>query len=435
MRRGLVGLVAMSALLLALGLVAPRPATAAPTCPGHSSDALDITGLSASTHPVVLIHGWTGRPLTDTKPLLEAKLGSDWRIFQFDYHAFSNQWAAVPQISACLATFVAKLSEAQRKKSGDDKVYLVGHSMGGLAARFAANPQWGEPVADLVGGVVTLDTPHGGSPWGNTPDGLIKEVLAGFPNPWAAGQMDASRCLALHQGAKGMPPGCDVPPYLAKRIPITQVAGVLTVNRTLFGHHLYDISMGGDTVVPLDSEAGYISSGIEGKSATVGGSIHTELVPCTITSDRALGFAATLGSGLLNPRLGRALARLDSDNAAMDALSAGKPDPALLQFLALADAVGDCAHANITHNDMAIAAAAAALKADAAATLGAGACKRPPTRSAVQADGNRPWLKADPITPYFYDAFDVMGCQGDYALVQASHTAGSFFGVLRHECG
>lgn len=377
----MVGLVVASALMLVLGLVAPGPAVAAASCSGQSSKTSTVKGLTAGKHPAVLVHGWTGQPLTDTQRLLEVKLGGDWQMFQFEYHSSSNLWAAVPQIAACLATYIADLSQAHQKVGGDGKVYLVGHSMGGLAARFAADPKWGgnpvtdennkkRAITDLIGGVVTLDTPHGGSPWGNTPYGLIKEALAGFPNPWSAGQLGASRCLALHQGAKGMPLGCDVPPYLAKAIPITQVAGVLTVDRTLFGFHLYDISMGGDTIVPLDSGAGYIGSGIEGKSATVGSSIHMELVPCTIASDRAFGFAATLGAGLLNARLGRALARLDSDNAAMDALSAGKPDPALLQFLALADRVGDCAHTNITHNDRAIAAAATALKADADALQG-----------------------------------------------------------------
>ena len=369
MRSHRVGLSALSALFLSLGLVSPLPASAVGSCEkGQSPDSSRISGLSANTHPVVLVHGWTGKPLTDTKPLLEAKLGPGWRMFQFNYCNSSNLWAAVPQIAGRLATYIADLSAA----GGDGKVFLVGHSMGGLAARFAADPHWGgQPVSDLIGGIVTLDAPHGGSPWGNTPYGLIKEALTGFPNPFAAGPVDASRCLALHQGATGMPPGCDVPPYLAKQIPITQVAGVLTVDRTLFGFHLYDISMGGDTVVPLDSEAGYIGSGKQGKSALSGSHIHVAQVPCTITSDRALGSAATLASGLLNARLGQVLARLDSDNAAMDALGAGKPDPALLEFLALADAVGECAHSNITHNQTAMTAVAAALKADARLTLAA----------------------------------------------------------------
>jgi alpha-tubulin suppressor-like RCC1 family protein/pimeloyl-ACP methyl ester carboxylesterase len=365
-RRRAVAAAVVSSLMLALSLVAPEASTAATRCPAQSSATTVLSGLNASMHPVILVHGWTGKPLTDTQRLLQAKLGDGWAMFQFDYHAFSNQWADVPQIAACLATYIADLSAAHTAAGGDGKVYLVGHSMGGLAARFAASPRWGgRPVAGLIGGVVTLDTPHGGSPWGNTPDALIFEALKGFPNPFAAGAVDASRCLALHQGATGMPPGCDVPPYLAKSIPITQIAGVLTVDRTLFGYHLYDISMGGDTVVPLDSEAGYIGSGVQGKNATVGSHIHFESVPCTITSDRVFGFAATLGAGLFNPRLGLALARLDSDNAAMDALGTGKPDIALLQFLALAYAVGDCAHSNITHNDEAITAVEAALKADA----------------------------------------------------------------------
>ncbi len=379
MRRRLGALVAAAALVLILALVPQPPAGAAgaPVCAGQDAGTSRVKGLKAGSHPVVLVHGWTGKPLTDTEEALKKPLGDGWKIFQFGYHDYSNQWAAVPPIAACLAAYVADLSAAHRAVHGDGMVYLVGHSMGGLAARFAADPAWGgtpvidkfgqhHSIADLVGGVVTLDTPHGGSPWGNTQYGRAMEAWGRF-NPWAAGQHDASRCLALHQGAVGMLAGCAVPPYLANKIPITQVAGVLTVDRTLFGHHLYDISMGGDTIVPLDSEAGYIGSGAQGKSATLGGRIHIESVACTVTSDRLFGFAATLGATVVSPRLGMALARLDSDSAAMDALGTGSADPALLQFLAVAGLVGDCAHGNITHNESAIAVTAAALKADAKA--------------------------------------------------------------------
>lgn len=377
MRRALGVLAAAAALVLILALApqARAGAAGAPVCSGQAAGTSTVKGLSAGVHPVVLVHGWTGDPLTDTAALLGPKLGGAWQIFQFGYHDYSNQWAAVPPIAACLAAYVADLSAAHRAVHGDGMVYLVGHSMGGLAARFAADPAWGgtpvvdtlgrrHSIADLVGGVVTLDTPHGGSPWGNTGYGRALEAKKFF-NPWAAGKQDASRCLALHQGAVGMLDGCDVPPYLAPTIPITQVAGVLTVNRTLFGHHLYDISMGGDTIVPLDSEAGYIGSGVQGKKATLGAHIHLESVACTVTSDQLLGLAASLAAAVENPALGLALARLASDSAAMDALSSGRADLALLQFLAVADKFGDCAHSNITHNESAIAVTATALKADA----------------------------------------------------------------------
>ena len=65
------------------------------------------------------------------------------------------------------------------------------------------------------------------------------------------------------------------------------------------------------------------------------------------------------------------------------------------------------------------------------------ACQNPPTRSAAWPDGSRPWLRPDPVTSYFYDAFEVMGCRGSYALIQASHTSGSTFGywVLTAQAG
>lgn len=244
-------------------------------------------------------------------------------------------------------------------------MFLVGHSTGGLAVRFAASPAWGgQPVAPLIGGVVTLDTPHGGTPWGDTPGGLLKEAFStGLPNPVA----DASRCLAVHHAGSGMKDGCDPPPYLPTTIPLTQVAGSLTVRRTLFGIHLYDVSMGGDTIVPLDSEAGYLGSAAGGRNATAGMKVKTRQVECSIASDRVLAYAATLKAAVDNAALALAIARLDNDAAAMEAIGNQAADPALLQFIVLANFTGGCAHANVTHDADAIAATAAALRADAAA--------------------------------------------------------------------
>jgi triacylglycerol lipase len=47
--------------------------------------------------------------------------------------------------------------------AANDKVHIVGHSMGGLDARFAVSPANDENVADRVASVTTIGTPHRGS--------------------------------------------------------------------------------------------------------------------------------------------------------------------------------------------------------------------------------------------------------------------------------
>jgi pimeloyl-ACP methyl ester carboxylesterase len=368
-----VVLALLSAMCSLAALPAPAVATPARTCPEPSVAKPDISKLRPGTRPVVLVHGWTGSPLSVTAERLDQALNPTpgngrWQMYQFDYHIWGKQWAAVPQISTCLADYIATLSAVHSKAGGDGKVYVVGHSMGGLAARFAVSPQWGgKSVASLIGGVVTLDTPHSGTPWGNTPAGLLKEAFsfsAGIPNPFA----DASRCLAVHHAGSDMQKGCDPPPYLSKQIPLTQIAGSLTVRRSLFGIHLYDITMGGDTIVPLDSEAGYLGSAAGGRGVTLGMKVRTRRIDCAMALDRVFGYAVTLGAARLNPILGRLVARLDDDSAAMDAIGNQTIDPALLQFMALANLASGCSHAKITEDPDAIAATADALRAAAALT-------------------------------------------------------------------
>jgi len=307
----------------------------------------------------VLVHGWLGKPLGDTAGLLKQELGPGWQMFLFDYAAKSTEWAAIPEIAACLADYIADVSA----KAGGSKVFLVGHSMGGLAARFAADQKYGgRAISGLIGGVVTLGTPHAGTPWGNT---SVAVLAAAFhdrkvPNPFANDGRDASRCLAKHHAGADMQRGCAAPPYLTKTIPLAEIDGSLTVRRTLFGLHMYDITMGGDTIVPIDSA--YIGSAAGGRAATLGAKVHVTQVNCTIGLDRILGFAITLGSGALNPKLGLVAARLDNDSAAMDAILKGTTDPALLQFMALANFTGLCAHTKLTTNSQAMTTTADALR-------------------------------------------------------------------------
>ena len=257
--------------LASLGAI-PVSRAASPSCSNNSDDPAHI----GTNHPVVLVHGWTGTPLSDTRKALERLPSSGGRAYLlFDYAAASTQWPDRPDIRLCLARYIERTSKLSHDAGGDGIVYLVVHSMGGLAVRFALDQiaQDGVgPVADMVGGVVSLDTPYQGSMWGNSVVSYLKSAIndavtgvehgaaptLGFPTPGAR----AWACLA---GGPRLtwPAGCAAPPPLDPRISLYQLGGDVTVRRTLFGHTLYSLDLASDGIVGIDSQEG--SRGGNGK--------------------------------------------------------------------------------------------------------------------------------------------------------------------------
>jgi hypothetical protein len=344
------------------GLVGSTPRSAgAASCGAGSSPT---TGLVRDAHPVVLVHGWTGGVMQATRTKLEAKIGKGWQFLLFDYHGASALWASSPRIAGCLATYLKAVSDAHVKAGGDGMVYVVAHSMGGLALRFAADPRYGKiaGLADHIGGLVTLATPHRGTPWGNS--GVYVQ-LANLKNTLlldaAPKGQEATRCLAPQDAGGGLPAGCDAPPYLPLKVRIDQIAGAATVRRTFFGLHAYDILLGGDSIVPQLSAQGYLRSA---QGSTVGMSARSTQVSCAIDAD---AFGAVLGGGVLGT-----IARLKIDGAAMDAIQGDRTSPALLEFLLAANTAMPCSHVGITKFDAAIDQTVTALRNDAKANSSIG---------------------------------------------------------------
>lgn len=237
---------------LAVGLQGLFPAASA------HADNTDVTGLSGDAHPVILVHGWTGEPMQDTRALLEKSMGKGWQFLLFDYRPVNVLWAGDPNVFMPLANYIKLVSDKSRQAGGDGLVYLVAHSMGGLAIRFAANVPG---VAQDIGGVVSIGTPHQGSPWGTADGGwgTLAEIVRGrFVLPGAASL--ARVCLAQHKAGAGLPAGCAPPPYLPAGIALQQIAGNVIVERSYFGLHAYDVTVGGDGIVPASSANGYIGS-------------------------------------------------------------------------------------------------------------------------------------------------------------------------------
>lgn len=370
-----------AALLVASVMVAVPTASAAPSCSPTSSPT---DGLAGDDRPVVLVPGWRGSPLQDTRTELEKRMNTGWQYLLFDYRSDSDEWAASEAVAGCLANYLYAVSERHIKAGGDGRVFVVAHSMGGLALRFAvqrgADPPPNAPagtsrqdIAWRIGGLTTLDTPHQGAPWGDTAYAdfldMVGETVGGL-GPIPEANSRASRCLAAHTAGDGLPEGCAAPPYLPATIPVHQVEGAATVRRTFFGLPAYDMIVGGDGIVPSSSSAGYLGSASGG---TKGRQVSIETVACAMEAPSLLaragvkvgsraGWAGTVIGGELGT-----LAQLWLDGDALDALQAGRADAALLELLALTYGFMPCGHQGIATMPEAMDSTVEALRAQAAA--------------------------------------------------------------------
>jgi len=146
--------------------------------------AIKPTSAGGSWVPVILVHGWASQsthPNTDGNPNLAGafshmvdltanKLGRanvprslvgqlqdvpGAAVFTFDYHPYSGRWVTDSHLGPALG----KVIDCLAKASGQE-VIVVGHSMGGLIARYAAaNPD----RSGVISKIITLGTPSVGS--------------------------------------------------------------------------------------------------------------------------------------------------------------------------------------------------------------------------------------------------------------------------------
>lgn len=357
-----------------LGL-SPAAAAGGPACLGQG-DNDHVSGISATQRPVVLVHGWDGdkTAMDAVKKHLSVPAGVG-PMLAFDYGRNSQHWASIPAIAACLADYLNAVSATYHNAGGDGKVLVVAHSMGGLATRFATDSRYAaNPAAAAVGGLITLDTPALGSPWGDQTISRLAEATIGkHPSalwPAPAGQ-DGSICLAPHDQQRRVPAGCAVAPYLPPDASVSQVVGQITVRRTLFGIHLYDINLDSDAIVPSESSGGYPGSGPVDDSGSVpraakhtGGATTTATVAsCVTTADAITHVLATgLQAGAVQVThpldlFSGAWSFLSSqDLFSLGDLANQKYGPNLMVLLLGAELSAPCSHGNILSYGPALAA-------------------------------------------------------------------------------
>lgn len=88
-------------------------------------------------------------------------------VEQFDYADRSTSWVTDPAIGPRLGKEMSQLSALSTAQGGSGKLFVVAHSMGGLALRCALDVACSgqEGLGEAVAGVVTFGTPHLGTFW------------------------------------------------------------------------------------------------------------------------------------------------------------------------------------------------------------------------------------------------------------------------------
>lgn len=353
----------------------PNPA---PQCGGMSTANSPLTGFSATSRPVVLVHGWNGSA-SKMVPIANALKNLPVTSYLFDYQAHNTTWAAKPVIASCLATYIDAVSAGYKSAGGDGKTIVVAHSMGGLATLFSASSKYAAtPDDQALGGVVTVDTPFLGSPFGSQAVSRAFEALPGVggAHPTSLFQApagsDASICLAAHQPPSNtLPNGCALAPYLPPGVPLTELAGDMSVKRTLLGIPLYTVDLGTDGPVPVSSAQGYVASGANGRDPNRR-QITPLTISCMVDFDQIGSIAAAQGvvqggqKGLFSGLTDLLSPDIFTDSDALDQLQSGKMGRQLDAFLGAAYLAAPCSHGGTLTDPASLQAIVSAVKGDLA---------------------------------------------------------------------
>lgn len=337
--------------LLALTLTPVAGSAEARAASGCSARSTAIKFVPAAV-PVVLVHGWNGKSenLDAVRSHLKAVYGTRVAVFSFDYMEHNTEWAARPAIAGCLAEYVREVSQVFAQK-----VTVIAHSMGGLAIRYATDENLASPP--LTGAqlrhVVTIDTPHLGSPFGGTiaADALSVLQYLQVHHSFPGSNSDAARCLASREAGGPMPDGCPTPPFLPKGVGLTQISGENYLKRTVFGVELYQFNLFSDGIVPSTSMSGYTQSG--NGTAPTGYKLAFREVQCTQTTDaaqRTLSALPPLPTDALAAYL-KLLGGMVADSAVVDGLIADKPNLATLSAWLVNYLTSPCSHSKILEHD------------------------------------------------------------------------------------
>ncbi len=177
------------------------------------------------THAVILVHG-LDEPGGIWEELAPALAGEGHRVLRFDY---ANDQAIVQSADA----FDQALVELRAR--GVEEIDLVCHSMGGLVSREVLSRDGYLARGVRVGTMITLGTPHKGSPWAHMRS--IAEAREQVQRWAESDDLDPKRLLGFFSDGDGQAgvdllPGSDFLTKLDKRSLPVGIRVVCVVGRT-----------------------------------------------------------------------------------------------------------------------------------------------------------------------------------------------------------
>jgi hypothetical protein len=126
----------------------------------------------AARIPVVLVHGLIDNRSIFTVMRLSLRRRGFTQICSWNYSPLLGD---VARGAADLGEHIEQICE----QTGHDRVHVVGHSLGGLIARYHVQRQGGDRRVESL---VTLGTPHTGSVWAHVlPTPLVRQLRPGSP--------------------------------------------------------------------------------------------------------------------------------------------------------------------------------------------------------------------------------------------------------------
>lgn len=316
--------------------------------PSGCSSASSRLPAMTTRRPVIYVHGWTdsAQASAPAAEALAVELGDDYAVYSFDYAAMSTTWPVENKTPDCLAHYILLADQAFRAGGGAGGVLAAGHSMGGIALRAAADVLTSTGNGDALMGIVTVATPHRGSPLGGTRTAEFFQTYKTLASIWGGSDRavlsgtSAAHCLAEDSD-------CPRPPYLSGDQQIAMLGSQITIERQLFAMRYLlknpKVRVFGDGIVPLTSAIGYIDSGDgPGPMAQLRGS---ETLEC-VESDSQLRHS--LADVLTGPHLSEALnAAIDIDVA--NSYLEGTYKPKQLGTIVMAMA-SSCSHIHVMKN-------------------------------------------------------------------------------------
>jgi pimeloyl-ACP methyl ester carboxylesterase len=301
-----------AALLLTAALLTGTTATTAALPTAHAAP----TGCGpndpiGSRWPLLFVHGYTASAAVWNTAVARFCTPAVYAT-TFNYGPVSTHWVTDPAIGPALASDILALAAASKRDGGPGKVLIVGHSMGGLAIRCAADSRCNgdptpagqpSPVAQAIAAVITFGTPNLGTYLKGGGRSIVTDVLGPLlsaicygdqavflgQNSFANGLCETWRGLTTSAAARAFTPGSkqlNTLPAQPAGIPVEAVAGKGLLGVQLFWSTVYIYNAGtfdtGDFIVSRTSA--------EQQQHAIGGFGGTDEINCGTATLSVTGY-------------------------------------------------------------------------------------------------------------------------------------------------